>query len=65
MWRQEDVKFIDMLSKLRMGVVSEELSNLMAARMDKNKGAIKAGGLDQHATHVLPRKKDANAHNER
>ena len=64
-WRQKDVKFIDMLSKLRVGVVSKELSNLMAARMEKYKAAVKAGGLDQHVTHVLPRKKDVNAHNER
>jgi len=63
-WRQEDAEFIDMLSKLRVGVVSKELSNLMAARMDKYKEAVKAGGLDNMVTHVLPRKKEVNEHNE-
>jgi len=63
-WRQEDVEFIDMLSKLRVGVVSKELTSFMEARHRLFREAIEAGGLDRDVTHILPRNKDVNKHNE-
>ena len=63
-WRQEDVEFVDMLSKLRVGVVTEELSSFMEARLIKFQEAVKAAGFVGDVTHILPRTKDVAEHNE-
>jgi len=57
-WRQADMRFIGMLSKLRAGVVTKELAAFMQARHGAYEDAVKAGNIDLHVTHILPRNKD-------
>jgi len=63
-WRQEDKMFINMLSRLRVGDLSEDLCNFLETRSKAYHSRLAAGGLtDLDVTHIFPRRHRVNAHN--
>jgi len=64
-WRQEDLRFINLLSTLRVGTVTPELIAFMEARQAAYEDAV-AGGDDfmHNTTHIYPTNEGVRAHNE-
>jgi len=63
-WRQEDKKFVDMLSRLRVGDVSNDLVDFLETRSKVYHSRLAAGGLtDLDVTHIFPHRHRVNAHN--
>jgi len=64
-WRQEDQKFISMLSQLRVGDVSDELSAFLEQRYQVYNDRVATGGLtDLDITHIFPHRKRVGTHNQ-
>lgn len=64
MWRQEDKKFIDMLSHLRVGNVSSDLADFLRSRAAAYEARMEAGGqLDRNVTRIFPHRDRVKAHN--
>jgi len=63
-WRQEDKKFIEMLSHLRVGDVSDDLAAFLKDRNDVYEAATATGGLtDLEVTHIFPHRNKVATHN--
>jgi len=64
-WRQEDAEFIKMLSQLRVGDVSDELSAFLEQRYEVYNDRVSTGGLtDLDITHIFPHRKRVGTHNQ-
>jgi len=63
-WRQEDKQFIDMLSSLRVGNVTNDLAAFLEMRAEVYKSRVSAGGLtDLEVTHIFPHRERVRIHN--
>lgn len=63
-WRQEDKKFIEMLSRLRVGDVSEDLSEFLQSRSAVDKERVADDFVrDMGVTRIFPRRRSVQAHN--
>lgn len=63
-WRQRDAEFINMLSELRIGVVSAALVAMIKERQEQYKiAAARPGGLSSDVTHIFPRTEEVRRHN--
>jgi len=63
-WRQEDRKFIKMLSDLRVGDVSDDLAAVLEQRYNVYTSRVKSGQLtDLDVTHIFPHRAKVALHN--
>lgn len=63
-WRQADKQFIDMLSHLRVGNVTDDLAAFLEKRAEVYKSRVSAGGLtDLEVTHIFPHRERVKIHN--
>lgn len=65
-WRQADVKFINMLGELGVGVISSDLLSFLQDRQREYYGALSsAAGLGRDVTHIFPQSMEVRQHNAR
>jgi len=63
-WRQADKQFIDMLSHLRVGNVTDDLAAFLEKRAEVYNSRVSAGGLtDLEVTHIFPHRERVKTHN--
>lgn len=63
-WRQEDMKLIEMLSHLRVGDVSTDLADFLESRAEAYKARVDVGGLlDMSLTRIFPHRNRIKALN--
>jgi len=63
-WRQEDLDFIQMLSRLRVGIVSDDMIAFLKQRHDAYAAEVEGGGVvDLDTTHIFPLRKSVLRHN--
>jgi len=63
-WRQEDKKFIEMLSRLRVGDVSDDLAAFLEKRNEVFGARVTAGGVtDLELTRIFPHRDRVMLHN--
>jgi len=63
-WRQADKHFIDMLSHLRVGNVTDDLAAFLEKRAEVYNSRVSAGGLtDLEVTHIFPHRERVKTHN--
>lgn len=65
-WRQADVEFINMLSELRVGVITSKLLSFLEERQRTYHEAMRrSGGLGRTVTHIFPKTEQVRQHNTR
>lgn len=63
-WRQEEKKLIDMLSRLRVGDISTDLADFLQSRAQVYQARVAAGGLfNMGVTRIFPHRERVKAHN--
>jgi len=63
-WRQEDKEFIEMLSHLRVGDVTDDLASFLQKRNDVYSARVLAGGLTSlDITHIFPHRERVTLQN--
>jgi len=63
-WRQEDKQFIDMLSHLRVGDVTDGLAVFLQESADAYRAQVTTGGLTNlEVTHIFPHRERVKMHN--
>jgi len=63
-WRQEDKEFVDMLSHLRVGNVTDDLAVFLEERCDIDNARTATGDCtDLEVTHIFPHRRDVVKHN--
>jgi len=63
-WRQEDRRFIEMLSSLRVGNVTEDLAAFLEKSAEVYNARVSAGGMtDLDVTHIFPHRERVKIHN--
>ena len=63
-WRQDDRLFIEMLSRLRVGDVSDNLATFLEMRAEVYQTRVSTGGMtDLDVTHIFPHRERVKIHN--